>query len=183
MARRAGHAAARKERGMRLPLPWPGAYHPPGRLHSAIVRKPARPLVHPQAMPSPRRALAVLWALPTSLPGLVMAVVALATGGRAARQDGVLEVCGGWVRGVLSRLPRLRDGGALTLGHVVLGTSRAALAATRAHERVHVAQCERWGPLFLPAYALSSLAALLAGRDPYRDNRFEREAFQKADGG
>ena len=39
-------------------------------------------------------------------------------------------------------------------------------------------QYERWGPFFLPAYLLSSLVALLLGRDPYLDNRFEREAFR-----
>jgi len=134
-------------------------------------------------MPSPRRVLALLWALPTTVIGLLPAAVALATGGRVARRDGVLEVRGGWLSGAIRSLPLLRSGGAVTLGHVVLATSRAALAATRAHERVHVAQCERWGPLFLPAYALSSLWAALRGRDPYRANRFEREAFQKADQG
>ena len=68
----------------------------------------------------------------------------------------------------------------MTLGHVVLGTTPTALALTRAHERVHVSQCERWGPLFLPAYAMASLWALLRNADPYRDNRFEREAFAVA---
>ena len=54
-------------------------------------------------------------------------------------------------------LGRLAQGPhALTLGHVVLGVSQAALDDTRAHERVHVAQYERWGPLFLPAYLAAS---------------------------
>jgi len=131
-------------------------------------------------MPSPRRILALCWALPTTLLGLLPAAVALATGGRAAWRDVVLEVHGGWLRGAIRMIPLLRSGGAVTLGHVVLGTSRAALAATRAHERVHVAQCERWGPLFLPAYALSSLWAVARGAHAYRDNMFEREAFEKA---
>ena len=65
----------------------------------------------------------------------------------------------------------------MTLGHVVLGRSLGALDDTRAHERVHVRQCERWGPLFLPAYGLASLAAALRGRNAYLDNRFEREAY------
>ena len=65
----------------------------------------------------------------------------------------------------------------MTLGHVVLGRSAAALAETRAHERVHVTQCERWGPFFLPAYAASSLAAWARGGHPYWDNAFERRAF------
>jgi hypothetical protein len=79
---------------------------------------------------------------------------------------------------ILERFPVGRGGvAAVTLGHVVLGASVTALAETRAHERVHVAQCERWGPFFLPAYALASLWARLRGRDAYRDNPFEREAF------
>jgi hypothetical protein len=44
---------------------------------------------------------------------------------------------------------------------------------------VHVRQYERWGPLFVPAYLLSSLVELLRGRRPYRDNWFEREAYGK----
>lgn len=64
----------------------------------------------------------------------------------------------------------------MTLGHVVLGCNAQTLQITRRHERVHVAQCERWGPLFIPAYLFASLLALLRGRHPYRDNHFEREA-------
>jgi hypothetical protein len=66
----------------------------------------------------------------------------------------------------------------MTLGHVVLGQDLFLLDATRAHERVHVRQAERWGPLFLPAYVIASVAALLRGGNPYRDNAFEREAYE-----
>ncbi len=66
---------------------------------------------------------------------------------------------------------------AITLGHVVLGRDNATLASTRAHERVHVRQCERWGPCFLPAYVIGSLLALARGGHFYRDNPFEQEAF------
>ena len=51
---------------------------------------------------------------------------------------------------------------------------------TRTHERVHVRQCERWGPLFIPAYLLASLLIRLRGGRPYEDNPFEREAYGKA---
>jgi hypothetical protein len=51
---------------------------------------------------------------------------------------------------------------------------------SRAHERVHVRQYERWGPLFLPSYLFLSLYMYLRGCDPYRDNPFEREAFDTA---
>jgi hypothetical protein len=126
----------------------------------------------------------VIWALPTTLVGALLLAVAVATGGRAALVNGVFEAHGGWIRRALGWLLRDRGGvAAVTLGHVVLGASRSALAVTRAHERVHVAQCERWGPFFLPAYAIASLRALLRGGDPYRDNAFEREAFSIADPG
>ena len=69
----------------------------------------------------------------------------------------------------------------MTLGHVVWGRDQACLDDTRDHERVHVHQYERWGPLFIPAYLLSSLYMKLRGRHPYWDNPFEREAFETTD--
>ena len=57
---------------------------------------------------------------------------------------------------------------------------RSTLAQLRRHEHVHVRQYERWGPLFIPAYLLSSLVQLLRGRNPYRENHFERQAFALA---
>ncbi len=83
--------------------------------------------------------------------------------------DGVLEVSGGLVGGVLKLMPTSgtwrRPGGAaaLTLGHVVFALDRYHAARTRVHERVHVRQYERWGPLFLPAYGLASLMAETRG--------------------
>jgi hypothetical protein len=58
----------------------------------------------------------------------------------------------------------------------VIGRDAEALACTRAHERAHVAQYERWGVFFLPAYAVASMSAAARGRHFYLDNRFEREA-------
>jgi len=65
----------------------------------------------------------------------------------------------------------------MTLGHVVLGASRAELDRLREHERVHVRQYERWGVFFLPAYILSSVWQVAHGRRGYRDNFFERQAY------
>jgi len=123
-----------------------------------------------------RRALARLWASPNTLLGLVLVGLSALVRGRARVVDGVLEAHGPALEVALRALanrPR-----AVTLGHVVLGVSRAALDETRAHERVHVAQYERWGPLFLPAYLISSALCLCRGLDAYRDNVFEREAFE-----
>ena len=67
----------------------------------------------------------------------------------------------------------------MTLGHVVLGRSAAALDLSQAHELVHVRQYERWGPLFIPAYLLCALVLHVRGKDGYRDNPFEREAYDR----
>ena len=128
-----------------------------------------------------RRLLVYLWAFPTTLVGLLLVPLAVATGGRVRVVAGVLEVHGGGVTFLLRYCTFLRGGAsAMTLGHVVLGQDEFLLDATRPHERVHVRQCERWGPLFLPAYGVASLVAWIRGQHPYRDNAFEREAYDVA---
>ena len=123
------------------------------------------------------RAWLYLWALPVTLLGMLIVLLARASGGAVRRVDGVLEAAGGWPARVLQHgFPFSGAVAAITLGHVVLGVSAAALAATRAHERAHVRQFERWGLLLLVLYPLAGLAAWLRGGHPYRDNRFEREA-------
>ena len=71
---------------------------------------------------------------------------------------------------------------ALTLGHTILGQSDAALDISYAHEMVHVRQYERWGPFMGPAYLICTLILWLMGYRPYRDNPFEREAYNETDG-
>ncbi len=122
--------------------------------------------------------VAYLWAAPNSALGLLLGLVGLAGGGRASIHTGVLEVEGPLLAWGLRHLTVLEGGvEAITFGHVVLGCDAATLAGTRAHERVHVRQYERWGPLFIPLYLGASAWAWAAGQDPYRDNVFEREAM------
>lgn len=117
---------------------------------------------------------AYVWAAPTTLLGL--AAIAI-TAPSLAVVDGVIEAHGPRLARLLDRLsPRLCVL-AMTLGHVVIARDAAALAATRSHERVHVRQAERWGPLFVPAYLAASAVAWLRGGDAYADNVFEREAW------
>ncbi len=118
-----------------------------------------------------------LWPLPWTAVGLLLGAAALALGARAHVQAGVLEVSGGLLGRLAARGVGPFNVLAITLGHVVLGSSAAVLGQLRAHEHVHVRQYERWGPLFVPAYLADSLWQLLRGRHPYRDNRFERPAF------
>ena len=127
------------------------------------------------------RGFAYFWASPTTIVlGLPAIVLALLSGGRVRSVEGVFEVSGGLPRWLLTHATLLSGGAAaITFGHVVVGRDEATLERTRIHERVHVAQYERWGPFFVPAYVLASLWVLLRRGKPYRDNPFEREAFAK----
>jgi hypothetical protein len=123
------------------------------------------------------RVVVYLWALPVTLIGLLIVLIARSSGGVQQRVDGVIEAAGGWPARVLRHgFPFSGSVAAITLGHVVVGVSLAALDSTRVHERVHVRQFERWGALMMVLYPLAGLVAALRGGNPYIDNVFEREA-------
>jgi len=84
--------------------------------------------------------------------------------------------------GLVTRMPHGQFTLAFTLGHTILGQSDASLDIARDHEMVHVRQFEQWGPFMGPVYLLSSLVLWIAGRRPYRDNPFEREAYEQGGG-
>ena len=128
----------------------------------------------------PLRCLRYLWALPYTALGAALGLCVLLFGGGWRVERGVMEFFGGYLGRGFTRLPRPLSFSAMTLGHVILAVDRPALTLLRRHEHVHVHQYERWGPLFLPAYLLSSLFQLLRGRDPYLENHFERQAFALA---
>lgn len=116
------------------------------------------------------------WAAPASLIGLLLALTLVGRQDRLHWHSGVLEGTGGVPGWLLTHLPLVGPVEAITLGHVVLARSKHALVVTRRHERVHVAQFERWGGLLLLAYPLASLWAWMQGKRPYVDNVFEIEA-------
>lgn len=118
-----------------------------------------------------------VWAAPYTVMGLAAGLLGLATGGRVRVRRGVVEFHGGLVRWGLERVPGIGGALAMTLGHVVLGQTPAALDLARDHEHVHVRQFERWGPLMGPAYLGCSAWLWWRGRRPYRDNPFEVEAY------
>lgn len=119
------------------------------------------------------RLLAYLWPSPYTLTGIA---IGLLLGGRFRNVSGVIEIHGPLIAQTLRRLavPAM----AMTLGHVVFGQSPSALDITRGHERVHVRQYERWGLMFVPAYLLLSSWLYLRGRNGYRENPFELEAYE-----
>lgn len=129
---------------------------------------------------SPFSVLQYIWASPATLIGAGMTGVALIAGARLCIHTGVLEVSfrprRSWSSKAVKRLPF----SAITLGHVVVACSEMEQEYLRAHERVHVAQFERWGALLLLAYPAESALQFLLGRLPYLDNRFEVPARVKA---
>jgi len=163
------------------PDPAPTTHSPVGHSpvgHSAGGDLPASP--PPQSAREWLGRVGVrLWALPNTLLGLMWLPLALASGGGVQWVWGVCEIHGGVVGWLLRKAIPLPGGArALTLGHVILGRDRQALALCREHEHVHVRQYERYGPLFLPLYLGWSLWLALRGRRAYLDNPFEREAYR-----
>ncbi len=124
------------------------------------------------------QALAYLWASPNTLLGLLIGALGMATRGSVRTKAGIVEFHGGAVTWLLQRFPG--NPAAMTLGHVVIARTEAALDVTHLHEMVHVRQYQRWGPLFIPAYLLCSLVLWIKRKDPYRDNPFEVEAYSIA---
>ena len=123
-----------------------------------------------------RRVWGLLWALPCSVVGMVLATVPLLAGGQARWSAGALEVT---YRETESGCGRLANGLAfrgIVFGHVILAVTRDELLRMGPHERIHVQQYERWGALFFFAYGASSLWQLLQGRSAYWDNHFEVQA-------
>ncbi len=124
-----------------------------------------------------KRLLQILryaWAAPCTVVGLLLALLALLSGGAARIRSGAIEVA--FFRD--ERKSRISFG-AITLGHVILGRSRQMLKELRSHEQEHVKQYERWGLLFFLAYPASSLYQLLRGRDPYWFNHFEVQCRER----
>jgi len=126
--------------------------------------------------------LGILWASPYTLVGLLIGGIGLCTGGRVRIRGRAIEFYEGGIKWFVQHMPHGQFTMALTLGHTILGQTDAALDICRDHEMVHVRQFERWGPFMGPAYLLSSLYLWLVGGRPYRDNPFEREAYD-LDGG
>jgi len=124
------------------------------------------------------RFLRTLWTLPTTSVGLCVGILCTPLGARWQLIDGVLECHSGPVAWLLKNATVLEGGAqAITFGEVVLARNVTALDLTRTHERVHVRQARQWGPFFIPAYLAASAIAWSRGKDPYRQNCFEREAF------
>jgi hypothetical protein len=126
------------------------------------------------------KVLKLLWAAPCSMVGLLLAVIPLALGGKAAWRRGALEVTYRQNQAACGKLARASPFRGIVFGHVILAITDEELCRIGPHERVHVQQYERWGPFFFLAYGLSSLWQLLRGRRPYWHNHFEVQARERS---
>jgi hypothetical protein len=121
-----------------------------------------------------------LWAAPCSAIGLLLALIPLTLGGKAAWRHGALEVTYRQDRANCGNLASSFPFRGIVFGHVILAVTEEELLRIGPHERVHVEQYERWGPLFFLAYGLSGLWQLIHGRSPYWCNYFEVQARQRS---
>ncbi len=126
------------------------------------------------------KCLLVLWASPYSLLGLCIGGIGMLVGGKGRVRDGAIEFYEGGTARFVRSLPPGPTTMGFTLGHVILGQTAMGLEVAGKHERVHVRQFERWGPLMGPAYLGASAWLWLRGRDAYLDNPFEIEAYRDA---
>jgi hypothetical protein len=119
-----------------------------------------------------------IWAAPLTAFGVAPAFLVWLARGHARWCDGALDVHGPIARRVLT-LPWLNFS-AITIGHIIIARDADCCARAGAHERVHVRQGERWGPLFPLLYCGAGLWQMVLGRTFYWDNPFE-VAARRAD--
>ena len=124
-----------------------------------------------------RTAIKYLWPLPVTAAGLMLAGLIRLTGGSVRVVEGAVEAWGGVAKWIFER-GLAGKAACMTIGHVIIGLAEHHLARMRLHEHVHVRQYEKWGVLFVPLYLASSFIAWMQGRNCYRDNVFEREAYR-----
>ena len=123
-----------------------------------------------------RGIASLLWASPCSTVGVLLASIPLLAGGQVKWSAGALEVTYRESEASCGRLARKLPFRGIVFGHVILAVTRSEMLSIGPHERVHVQQYERWGPLFFFAYGVSSIWQVLRGRSAYWDNHFEVQA-------
>ncbi|MEO6353492.1 MAG: hypothetical protein ABI575_10580 [Oxalobacteraceae bacterium] len=117
----------------------------------------------------------VLWALPLSLLGLMLALPIRILHGRIDRVTGsvtALLVRGPLADKLLERHP-FGPMAAMAIGHIIIARQHGLTPQTLRHELAHVLQAARWGPAFPLAYLVASAWAVLHGRQAYWHNHFE----------
>jgi hypothetical protein len=119
--------------------------------------------------------LGMLWALPLTLCGIVLALPILARHGRLRlvhTATPALLVSGPVADYMLDHHP-FGPMCAMAIGHIVIAEQRGLTPQILTHELAHVRQAAHWGILFPFAYLAASGWAVLHGQDAYWHNTFE----------
>ncbi len=130
------------------------------------------------------RLAAILWTSPNTALGLGVGAVAVMLGARAQFGRNAIEFLDNPFVGAMKR-------SGVTLGHtihyapgrdpshVIARYDQSGRVTLGAHEHAHTLQYERWGPLFLVAYAISWIPGVARGGM----SRFEHAADDWAENG
>lgn len=134
--------------------------------------------------PSPRRRhtvlraaaalLGILWALPLTLPGMLLGIPIVLCHGRLhlERTGPALIISGPFADVLLAHHP-FGAMSAMAIGHLVIAEQHGMTRQILTHELTHVRQAALWGIFFPFAYIAASLWARLRGHDAYWHNVFE----------
>lgn len=127
---------------------------------------------------TPLRILGHLWAFPLTLVGLLVALLGWT---RFLRLEGgafLFVAKPGGLVDFLFRFTGTQGGaGVLTGACIFVAPAYAEDSVLVRHERRHVSQAFLFGPLLPLLYGLASLAAVVRGLHPYRNNLFELDAY------
>ncbi|MDB5852168.1 MAG: hypothetical protein JWR22_209 [Herminiimonas sp.] len=120
-------------------------------------------------------ALGIVWALPLTFLGILLAMPILARRGELRLVHApipALLVSGPLADFMLERHP-FGAMCAMAVGHVVIADRQGLTPQILTHELAHVRQASQWGFVFPFAYLAASGWAVMRGRDAYWHNVFE----------
>jgi hypothetical protein len=140
------------------------------RADNAKYKNPFLRLIHWGAL-----LLGVLWALPLTLFGILLAIPIVLLRGRiyvVHEPIPALLVRGPFADYLLVRHP-FGAMSAMAIGHIVIAEQHGLTKQILTHELAHVRQAAHWGIVFPFAYLASSIWAALRGQDAYWYNIFE----------
>lgn len=119
--------------------------------------------------------IGIVWALPLTLVGVILALPILMWRGKAhlvCTSTPALMVSGPIGDYMLDHHP-FGPMCAMAIGHIVIAEKRGLTPQVLTHELAHVRQAACWGILFPVVYLAASAWEVLHGRDAYWHNVFE----------
>ncbi len=118
-----------------------------------------------------------LWVAPWTCVGLFTGLMCRAIGAKHTFHHGTIGIYGPGVAMLLRKAPIQGGARAFTLGHCILAVDKESWRETFSHEWIHVRQYQWFGPsLYRVLYRIAW--QWFRGRDPYFDNRFEKQAYR-----